>query len=94
MVSLIKENELKYIRELTTEIINKDLAGIITQYLTINLNKLKLTQYLNNFLKLFPTQLLKNTIIVTFIKNDNRYFANHFYWNNDIYDWFLINKKS
>jgi hypothetical protein len=72
MVSLIKENELKHIRELTTEIINKDLAGIITQYLTINLNKLKIIRYLDNYVKFFPTQQYTSKIDMTFIKNDSK----------------------
>jgi hypothetical protein len=94
MVSLIKENELKHIRELTTEIINKDLAGIITQYLTINLNKLKIIRYLNNFFKFYPTQKYKSKVDVTSIGDDNRYFINDYYWNNDTYDWDLIINKS
>jgi hypothetical protein len=76
MVSIYKEYELKNINKLVNNKLSKNLSSVILKYLTININKLKLDQYLNNYFNCY--YYVTSIVNIRTIINDNKWFINMF----------------
>jgi hypothetical protein len=62
------------------------LSSIIVQYLTININKLKLDKYLDNYFRI-TNDIWQNNVLAHIVKFDSHYFEEDYYWNNNKYEW-------